>query len=80
MIFDKASFFEFRVHLDPIFIKFWRFRALKQEKPLTKVIYYPFLGLLTNGIIERTGGIIISGKGVSTAKFDHRCDDLHNCF
>ena len=38
MIFGEDSFFQFRVHLDPIFIKKSRFHALQQEKLVTKVI------------------------------------------
>ena len=38
MIFGEDSFFQFRVHLDPIFIKKSRFHTLQQEKLVTKVI------------------------------------------
>ena len=38
MIFGEDSFFQFRVHLDPILIKISRFHALQQEKLVTKVI------------------------------------------
>ena len=38
MIFCEDSFCQFRVRLDPIFIKISRFDALQQEKLVTKVI------------------------------------------
>ena len=39
MIFCDDSFLQFRVHLDPIFIKISRFHTLPQEKLVTKVIF-----------------------------------------
>ena len=38
MIFCDDSFLQFRVHLDPFFIKISRFHTLQQEKLVTKVI------------------------------------------
>ena len=38
MIFCDDSFLQFRVHLDPFFIKISRFHALPHEKLVTKVI------------------------------------------
>ena len=38
MIFGEVPFFQFRVHLDPFFIKKSRFRTHQQEKLVTKVI------------------------------------------
>ena len=52
MIFCDDSFLQFRVHLDPIFIKISRIHTLPQEKLVTKVILItiPFLDSLARGM------------------------------